>query len=128
MLTVTETTSLFSQHKIHTWENGPPPLSRLAAERKKKRRKKKKIGRTELNQHHSQQQEHGRYGRYCTLSIRLHQPVKLTDLSSYCHCSDRYPAPLVAHTSLTCAKHMTNSGSIRGGCSINYVQFIKLHL
>ena len=62
------------------------------------------------------------------LPICSHQLVKPTDLSPYSHCSDRYPAPSVALTSLKCTKHVTDSGSIRGGCSINYVQFIKLHV
>ncbi len=69
-----------------------------------------------------------RYGRYPTLPICLHQSVKPTDLSRYCHCSDRYPVPSVALTSLKCAKQVTDSGTIHGRCSINYVQFIKLHL
>ena len=129
MLTVAEITSLFSWHKRHTWGNGPPPLSRLAAEKKKKQKKKQKRNdRTEINRHHSQQPDHSRYGRYSTLPIRSHQSVKPTDLSLYCHCSNPYPAASVALTSLKCAKHVTNSGSIRGGCSINYVQFIKLHV
>ena len=56
------------------------------------------------------------------------QSVKPTDLSRHCHCSDSYPAPSVALTSLIkCTRHMTDSRNIRGGGSINYFQFIKLH-
>ncbi len=84
-------------------------------------------GRTVLNQHHRcQQPEHGHYGPQPMLPIRFHT-VKPTDLSRYCYCSDRYLAPSVALTSLKCTKQVTDSGSICGGCSINYVQFIKLH-
>ena len=36
--------------------------------------------------------------------------------------------PGTISTSLKCTKHVTDSGSICGGCSINYVQLIKLHL
>ena len=128
MLTVVETTSLFSQHKRHTWGNGPPPLSRLVVERKKEE-KTKKEKRQDRAKPTSQPIARARSLRTLlyTLPIRSHQSVKPTNLSLYCHCSDRYPAPLVAHTSLKCAKHVTDSKSIREGCSINYVQFIKLH-
>ena len=117
MLTVAEVTSLFSSTTNTHGEVAHHPYHACLAEPQK--------GRIELDRHHSQQPEHSRDGRYPMLPICSHQSA---DLSPYCQCSNRYLVPTVAHMLLKCAKHVTDSGSICGGCSINYVQFIKLHI
>ena len=117
MLTVAEMTSLFSWHNRHTWGSGPPPLSRLAAERKEKKKAGQSLTDTTANSQSTVVMD-------ATLRFLF---ARTSRLSPYCHCSDHYPVPSVAHTSLRCAKNVTDSGSIRGRCSINYTQFIKLH-